>query len=182
MVPLVFAHLRVCVLHCFSRVRLFETLWAVALQAPLSMGFSRQEYWRGLSFPSPGDLPDQGIEPPSLTSPAVAAGFFSTITAKPICSPSVALKAVLYLQVTSLLLKGKLFKSWSYDSRGRSQWREGNLRCWRRSSSLGVDPSGTRKDGAEGQAGMFSVPHRTPSSRDSHVSSPGSQLSPSIGV
>ena len=48
-----------------SRVRLFATLWTVAHQAPLSMGFSRQEYWIGLSFPSPGDLPDPGIEPGS---------------------------------------------------------------------------------------------------------------------
>ena len=41
------------------------TLWAVALRAPLSMGFSRQEYWSGLPFPSPGDLPDPGIGPES---------------------------------------------------------------------------------------------------------------------
>ena len=47
----------------FSRVRLFATLCTVAHQAPLSMGFSRQEYWRGLPFPSPGDLPDQGWNP-----------------------------------------------------------------------------------------------------------------------
>ena len=46
-----------------SRVRLFATPWTVAYQAPLSMGFSRQEHWSGLSFPSPGDLPDPGIEP-----------------------------------------------------------------------------------------------------------------------
>ena len=48
-----------------SRVRLFATLWTVAYQAPPSMGFSRQEYWSGLPFPSPGDLPDPGIEPGS---------------------------------------------------------------------------------------------------------------------
>ena len=46
-----------------SRVRLFAIPWTVAYQAPLSMGFSRQEYWSGLPFPSPGDLPDPGIEP-----------------------------------------------------------------------------------------------------------------------
>ena len=46
-----------------SRVRLFATPWTVAHQAPLSMGFSSQEYWSGLSFPSPGDLPDPVIEP-----------------------------------------------------------------------------------------------------------------------
>ena len=49
----------------FSRVRLFVTPWPVAYQAPLSVGFSRQEYWSGLPFPSPGDLPDPGIEPRS---------------------------------------------------------------------------------------------------------------------
>ena len=47
----------------FSRVQLFATLWTVACQAPLSMGFSRQEYWSGLPCPSPEDLPDPGIEP-----------------------------------------------------------------------------------------------------------------------
>ena len=48
-----------------SRVRLFSTPWTVAYQAPRSMGFSRQEYWSGLPFPSPGDLPNPGIEPGS---------------------------------------------------------------------------------------------------------------------
>ena len=48
-----------------SPVRLFATPWTVAYQAPLSMGFSRQEYWSELPFPSPGDLPDPGIEPRS---------------------------------------------------------------------------------------------------------------------
>ena len=48
---------------CFSRVQLFSTVWTAAHQAPLSMGFSRQEYWSGLPFPSPGDLPNLGIEP-----------------------------------------------------------------------------------------------------------------------
>ena len=53
-----------------SRVRLFVTPWTVAYKAPLSMGFSRHEYWSGLPFPSPGDLPDPGIE---LGSPALQA-------------------------------------------------------------------------------------------------------------
>ena len=52
----------------------------VACQAPLSMRFSRQEYWSGLPSPPPGDLPDPGIEPTSLTSPALAGGFFTTST------------------------------------------------------------------------------------------------------
>ena len=55
-----------CMLSCFSCIRLFETLWTVVCQAPLSMGFSRQEYWSGLPFPSPGDLPSPGIKPGSL--------------------------------------------------------------------------------------------------------------------
>ena len=54
-----------CTLSCFSHVWLSVTLWTVACQAPMSTGFSRQEYWSGLSFPSPGDLPDPGIEPHS---------------------------------------------------------------------------------------------------------------------
>ena len=55
-----------------SRVQLFATPWTVAYQAPLSMGFSRQEYWSGLPFPSPGDLPSPGIEPGSPTLQADA--------------------------------------------------------------------------------------------------------------
>ena len=61
-----------------SHVWLFETPGTIACQAPLSMGFSRQEYWSGLPFPSPGDLPPSGIEPRSLESPALAGGFFIT--------------------------------------------------------------------------------------------------------
>ena len=54
-----------CRLSCFSRVWLFATPWTVAHQAPLSMGFSRQEYWSGLPCPPPGDLPNPGIKPAS---------------------------------------------------------------------------------------------------------------------
>ena len=53
------------------------TPWTVAFQAPLSMGFFRQEYWSGLPFPSPGDLPDPGIKPVFLVSPALAGRFFT---------------------------------------------------------------------------------------------------------
>ena len=67
-----------CMPSHFSRVRLFATLWTIAHQAPLSKGFSRQEYWRGLPCPPSGDLPDPGIEPTSLISPALAGGFFTT--------------------------------------------------------------------------------------------------------
>ena len=55
-----------------SRVQLFVTPWTVAYWIPLSMGFSRQEYWSGLPFPSPGDLPDPGLEPRSPTLQADA--------------------------------------------------------------------------------------------------------------
>ena len=54
-----------CVLSRFSCVQLYVILWTLALQAPLSMGYCRQEYWSGLSCPPPGDLPDPGIKPES---------------------------------------------------------------------------------------------------------------------
>ena len=60
----------VCVYYSLSCVRLFATPWTVAHRAPLFIGFSRQEYWNGLSFPAPGDLPDPGVEP---RSPALRA-------------------------------------------------------------------------------------------------------------
>ena len=61
------------VLSCFSCVRLFVTLWTLAHQAPLSMRFSRQDYWSGLPCLSPGDLPDPGIEPTFPAAPALQA-------------------------------------------------------------------------------------------------------------
>ena len=75
----------VSVLSRFSCVWLFVTPWTVAGQAPLSLGFSRQQYWSGLPFPPPGDLPDQGIKPASLVSPALVGRFFTT-SAKAITS------------------------------------------------------------------------------------------------
>ena len=73
-----------CVLSCFSCVHLFVTLWAIAHQAPLSLGFSRQEYWYGLPCTLPEDLPDLGMEPKSLRSHASSGRFFITsITSKP---------------------------------------------------------------------------------------------------
>ena len=69
-----YLHVLCCaVLSRFSRFRLFSTPWTVAHQAPLSMGFSRQEYWSGLPCPPPGDLPDPGIEPVSSITPALQA-------------------------------------------------------------------------------------------------------------
>ena len=66
------------VLSCFRPVQLFVTLWTVAHQALLSMGFSRQEYWSGLSCLPSVDLPNLGIEVTSLMSPALAGRFFPT--------------------------------------------------------------------------------------------------------
>ena len=64
----------------FSRVHCFATLWATARWAPLSMGFSRQEYWSGLPCPPPEDLPHLGTEPGALVSPALAGVFPTTST------------------------------------------------------------------------------------------------------
>ena len=73
-----------------SRVRLFTTPLTVALQAPLSVKFSRQEYWSGLPFPPPGDLPDPGIEPESPVFPVLADGFFTTEPpGKPCCQEDI---------------------------------------------------------------------------------------------
>ena len=66
------------ILSCFRRVQLSETIWTVAHQVPLSMGFSRQEYWSGLPCPPAGDLSNPGIKPMSFMSPALAGRFFAT--------------------------------------------------------------------------------------------------------
>ena len=70
----------VCMLSCSSHVRLFATLWTITHHAPLSIRFSREEYWSGLPCPSPVDLPNPGIKPAPLMSPALA-GRFSTTNA-----------------------------------------------------------------------------------------------------
>ena len=67
-----------CVLSHFSHVRLSVTLWTVAHQAPLSMGFSRQEYWSGLPCPPPEGLPNPGIKPMSPMAPALQADSWTT--------------------------------------------------------------------------------------------------------
>ena len=77
---------RYCV-HAHSCLTLCDSQWTVACQAPLSLGFPRQEYQRGLPFPTLGDLPDPKIEPESPTSPALAGGFFATVSLwKPLAS------------------------------------------------------------------------------------------------
>ena len=69
------SYIHACIL---SRVRFFVTSWTVARQAPLSMGFSRQEYWNGLPFPTPGELADPGIKPTSSVAPALTGRCFTT--------------------------------------------------------------------------------------------------------
>ena len=106
-----------CVLSCFSRVQLFKTPWTVACQAPLSMGYSRQEYWSGFPCPPPGDLPHPGIEPATLASPALADGFF---TADPPEKPNLSLDKAqivtpyMWSLVFPLVLLEQVLKKLSY--------------------------------------------------------------------
>ena len=81
----IYIYLKVCVRAKWLQSQFFVTLWTVAHQAPLSMGFSRQEFWSGLPCPPPVDLPHTRTEPKFLISPALAGGFFTTsATGKPI--------------------------------------------------------------------------------------------------
>ena len=80
----------VCMLNCFSRVQFFVTLWTIAYcpwDSPLSMGFSRHEYWSGFVISFSRDIPDPGVEPQSFIFPALAGGFFTTSTTweAPLC-------------------------------------------------------------------------------------------------
>ena len=93
----------------FSCVWLFVTPWTVACQAPLFMEFSRQEYWSGLPFPLPGDLPDPGIEPTSLALPAWAGKFFITSASREvslcdICDNNRSKVAFLYIFFSNVCL------------------------------------------------------------------------------
>src|SRR5574340_843060 len=79
-------------LSCLGRIPLCATPWTVARQAPLSLGFSRQEYWSGLPRSSPGDLPQPGIEPTSLLPPALlvdSALCYQEVSVQP-CGPCLA--------------------------------------------------------------------------------------------
>ena len=75
---LMFSHMYVCI--SAKLLQSCLTVWTVAHRAPLSMGFSRQEYWSGLPCPPPRDHPYPGIKPTSLMSPALAGGLFTTST------------------------------------------------------------------------------------------------------
>ena len=88
-----------CVLSHFICVRLFVTLWTVAHQAPLSMGFSKQESWSWLPFPPPGDLPDPGIKLTSLITPALAGRLF-TMSTNHLGSP---IQSLVYFNCSSII-------------------------------------------------------------------------------
>ena len=87
-----------------AQLCLTVTPWTVAHQASLSMEFSRQEYWSGWPFPSPGDLPDSGIEPVALDSPVLAGRFFTT---EPPGKPEPLLTEIFKRQIHHLLLSSK---------------------------------------------------------------------------
>ena len=94
-----------CNTKSLSHVRLFATSWTVAHQAPLIMGFSKQEYWSGLPCPSPEDLPDQGIKHTSLMSPTLAGRFFNTSAT--ICFFLVCMKDYIQSQAIPLVIRSK---------------------------------------------------------------------------
>ena len=114
-----------------SRVRLLAAPWTVAHQAPLSLGFSRQKYWSGLPFPSPGDLPDPGIEP---GSPALQAGSLpSEPPKKPMFQgrrhfPKTLLTRLRTADPASLCLKGP-FRCVRGNKQGRLPASSG-IPCW----------------------------------------------------
>ena len=87
----------------FSCVQLFATLWTIVCQTPLSMGFPRQEYWSGLSFPSPGDLLKPGIKPVSLMLLALAGGFLA--------SPGMPFPVERYFIDSSIIMKNLKYLS-----------------------------------------------------------------------
>ena len=94
-------------LHCAcAQLCLFPVPWTIAGQAPLSMGFPRQEYWSGLSFPSPGDLPYSGIEPVSPASPTLASGFSLSHLGSPLYCVVIAYLPV-YLSLDFMLFQGR---------------------------------------------------------------------------
>ena len=130
-----------CMLSHFSHVWLFVTLWTAACQAPLSMGFSRQEYWSGLPCPPPGYLPNPGIEPTSLMSPALAGRFFTTSTTWE------ALCWMYYPQIYRLLhLGSQLFQS-------SELWLQDNRKChW---VEAGIDPFGSNVDRGSSMAFLW---------------------------
>ena len=103
-----------CILSHFSRVQLLVTIWTVALQALLSKGFSKQEYWSGLPCPPLGDLPDTGIEPVSLTSTAWIGRF---------CTTS-ASTTTAFLSAQSIEYFQRKDERWQWNGRQRADHKE----------------------------------------------------------
>ena len=101
-----------------SCVHLFVTPWTVAHQAPLSMGFSRQEYWSGLPFLPPGDLPNPGMEPESSASPALAGEFFT------IESPGLLWGAKAWGAGDTGSSSGDLWGNWGFKLQAEEQFLE----------------------------------------------------------
>ena len=95
---------RLIIVYVLSWVQLFATPWTVACQALLFMEFSRQGYWSGFPFPSPGDLLNPGIEFESLASPELVRGFFTTASS-PLGSPGISQEIYLYPLAYVLLPK-----------------------------------------------------------------------------
>ena len=96
--------MHVCVYVCVGVCAhiLFATPWTVAHEAPLSMGFSRQEHWSGLPFLPPGDLPDPGIKPTSPVSPALAGGCFTAFIE--LGSPIIAYMSVIKFEELDMIV------------------------------------------------------------------------------
>ena len=90
-----------CELSCFSCVQRFATLWTIACQVPLSVGFSRQEYWSMLPFTSPGHLPDPGVKPTCVKSPALAGGSL------PLVPPGEPRKYCVWIWTSKVYARGK---------------------------------------------------------------------------
>ena len=114
------------VLSRFSHARLFAIPWMAVLQAPLFMGFSRQEYWSGLLCPLLGDLPDSGMDPMSLESSALEVRFFTTSTTweAPIVQYNNKINILLYITMINIMKTHKaMFKE-----------RNGQVFCFRKSN------------------------------------------------
>ena len=123
------ACVHVCVCVCvLSHVQLFATPRTVSHQAPLSLGFPRQEYWSGLPFPPPGDLPDPGIEPSSLVSPALVSAFSTNCATSEALRkfnlPQISLKDTIGIEATHFLRKWPL-RAWSWSSYLNQTFTEG---------------------------------------------------------
>ena len=109
-------------LNCFSCVQLFMTLWPVALQAPLFMGFSRQVYWSGLLCPPSGDLPDPGIEPAAPLTPALQAdSLMLSHQGSPINAHSIAEKMIDINIIKTINIFSFHFNTYSCSSRVATQ-------------------------------------------------------------